>query len=156
MTDLIDERGHTREQAKAQHPTLNLDAKPASEETPKGNELVPAQSSEEVEAQILNRAGSPDDTHDLTEQLVNAARAEPADEEDGASPSEAAKIAEANEEILGDEDGDDEDDEDGDEPILRGAALDERGRELGIAGFSSMSADDKRAAIAEAEASDES
>lgn len=37
--------------------------------------------------------------------------------------------------------------------VLRGEALDARGKELGIEGFSSMSADDKRKAVAEAEAS---
>lgn len=37
-------------------------------------------------------------------------------------------------------------------PVLRGAALDKRGEELEIEGWSSMSADQKRAAVAEAEA----
>lgn len=109
-SDLIDEKGHTREEAKDQHPTLDLDAPPASEKTPEGNQLVPAQSPAEVEAQVKNRAGAPGDTHDLSEQLVNAARYE-SDEDDGADDGEAAEIAEANEELLGSADGSDDDDE---------------------------------------------
>lgn len=112
MTDLIDEKGHTREQAKAQHPTLDLDAPPASEKTPSGsNTLVPAQSPAEVQAQIDNPAGAPDDTHDLSEQLVNAGRYE-ADEDEAPANDEAAEIAEANDELApNDEDADEDDDE---------------------------------------------
>ena len=75
---LIDEKGHTFADAKAQHPLLDTGAKPASEETPKGggDVMVPAQSPAEVEAQILNRAGHPDDTHDLDDQLEEAAERE--------------------------------------------------------------------------------
>lgn len=110
MTDYIDERGHTREQAQAQHPSLDLGAKPASEETPQGsNTMVPAQSPAEVQAQIDNPAGAPDDTHDLSEQLVNAGRYEADEDEAGAADDEAAEIAEANDEL--DPDTDDDDDE---------------------------------------------
>lgn len=103
MNDFIDEKGHTREQAKAQHPNLDLDAPPASEKTPEGsNTLVPAQSPAEVQAQIDNPAGAPDDTHDLSEQLVNAGRYEADEDDEAAANDEAAEIAEANEELDGD------------------------------------------------------
>jgi hypothetical protein len=54
------------------------------------------------------------------------------------------------------DDGDDSDDDDEEldaagEPILRGDALEAKGKELGISGWSSLSADEKRAAVAEAE-----
>ena len=51
-----------------------------------------------------------------------------------------------------------EDDDEGEEldeagePILRGEALEAKGKELGISGWGSMSADEKRAAVTEAEA----
>jgi len=48
------------------------------------------------------------------------------------------------------EDDSDELDEAG-EPILRGEALEAKGRELGISGWSGLSADEKRAAIRDAE-----
>lgn len=109
MTEYIDERGHTRDQAKAQHPNLDLGAKPASEETPQGsNTMVPAQSPAEVQAQIDNPAGAPDDTHDLSEQLVNAGRYEADEDETDAADDEAREIAEANEELDPDTDEDDE------------------------------------------------
>ena len=62
--DLIDERGHTKAQAKAQEPLLDTGAKPASEETPVagGDVMVPAQSAEEVAAQVENRAGTGDES----------------------------------------------------------------------------------------------
>lgn len=62
--DLIDERGHTKAQAKAQEPLLDTGAKPASEETPVagGDVMVPAQSPAEVAAQVENRAGTGEET----------------------------------------------------------------------------------------------
>ena len=123
MNDLIDEKGHTREQAKAQAPNLDLDAPPASEKTPVGsNTNVPAQSPAEVQAQINNPAGAPEDTHDLSEQLVKAGTyEEPSEDEadeagDAGQNDEAAAIAEANEELdPSDEDADADADEDEDE-----------------------------------------
>lgn len=110
MNDLIDERGHTREQAQMQHPNLDLDAPPASEETPEGsNTLVPAQSAEEVQAQFDNRAGAPDDSHDLTEQLVAAGRYEADEDDETAMNDEARAIAEATEELAPNDEDDDED-----------------------------------------------
>ena len=53
-TDLIDERGHTRADAKAHQPQLDLSAPAASQETPTGNTMVAAQTPEEVEAQVRN------------------------------------------------------------------------------------------------------
>jgi hypothetical protein len=80
--DNIDEKGHTSEQAKAQHPTLDLDRPAASQETPSvsgagekdtGDVMVLAQTPEEVRAQILNPAGAPGDEHDLEKQLAASA-----------------------------------------------------------------------------------
>lgn len=58
--DLIDEKGHTKAQAKAQEPLLDTGAPAASQETPVagGDVMVPAQTPEEVQAQIENRAGT--------------------------------------------------------------------------------------------------
>ena len=63
-SDPIDERGHTYDDAAAQEPLFDDNADPASE-TPPGNEdgspsgdvIVPAQSVEEVQAQLENPAG---------------------------------------------------------------------------------------------------
>lgn len=118
---LIDEKGHTVADAKEQVPNLDPSAPAASEELPQGggNVMVPAQTPEEVEAQVKNRAGTPDESHDLSDQLVEAARAESDEDEDGAADDEASEIAEANEELDPDGEGDDDDalgeDEDEDE-----------------------------------------
>lgn len=82
MGDYIDEKLHTREQAARQHPNLDLDAPAASQESPAvsgagerdtSDVMVPAQTPEEVQAQIDNPAGAPDDTHDQSEQMEAAA-----------------------------------------------------------------------------------
>lgn len=73
LDDLIDEKGHTREQAEAQNPGLDLDAPAASQETPAENTLVPAQTPEEVKAQVENKPGNPGETHDQQEQMDRAA-----------------------------------------------------------------------------------
>lgn len=107
--DYIDEKGHTVEQAQAQVPNLDADAEPASKKAPEGggDVMVPAQSAEEVRAQIENRAGAEGDSHDLSEQLVAAAKLG-TDEDGDAADGEAAEIAEADEEL--DPDGDEDED----------------------------------------------
>jgi hypothetical protein len=101
--DLIDEKGHTREDAAAQVPNLDLDAPAASQETPgtagqpSGNVMVPAQTPEEVAAQVRNIPGHPDQSHDIDEQMEEAA------EFDGDSLDAS--------ELDSDADADDEDDE---------------------------------------------
>ena len=78
MDTPIDERGHTMEQAVRQEPLLDPDAPAASQETPgqagvpTGDIMVPAQTPEEVQAQIDNPAGGPDDEHGTAEQLEAA------------------------------------------------------------------------------------
>lgn len=74
--DLVDERGHTVEDAKAQHPNLDAEAPAASQQAPEAGQMVRAQTPEEVEAQIVNRAGAADDSHDQDEQLEAAAEAD--------------------------------------------------------------------------------
>jgi hypothetical protein len=89
---LADERGHTVEQAKAQHPLLDTGKPPASEKTPQGADtMVLAQSAEEVEAQVLNRAGAPDDTHDIEEQMEAAADYDADEADEDADADEADK-----------------------------------------------------------------
>lgn len=58
-TDPVDTHGHDVDDAKAQEPLLDETAPPASEETPDGgeDEMVLAQSAEEVQAQIDNEPG---------------------------------------------------------------------------------------------------
>ncbi len=58
-TDPVDTRGHDLDDAEAQEPLLDANAAPASEETPDGgeDEMVLAQSTEEVQAQIDNVPG---------------------------------------------------------------------------------------------------
>lgn len=50
--DLIDQRGVTEGVAKEQHPQLNTALPAASQELPTGDEIVRAQTEDEVEAQI--------------------------------------------------------------------------------------------------------
>lgn len=49
--DKVDTHGHDVEQAKMHHPQLDVDAPPASEKLPEGDQIVRAQSPAEVEAQ---------------------------------------------------------------------------------------------------------
>jgi hypothetical protein len=58
-TDPADTHGHDLDDAEAQEPTLDIEADPASETQPTGgpNELVLAQSTAEVQAQIDNVPG---------------------------------------------------------------------------------------------------
>ena len=55
-SDPADTHGHTVDDALAQEPTLDVNAPPASEETPTEG-LVLAQSADEVQAQIDNVPG---------------------------------------------------------------------------------------------------
>lgn len=59
-TDPVDARGHDLDDAEAQEPLLDINAAPASEETPEGGEdvMVLAQSTDEVQAQIDNVPGA--------------------------------------------------------------------------------------------------
>jgi len=70
-TDLVDERGHTKDIAEVQEPTLDVDADPASETTPEAGEMVLANSTAEVAAMIENQAGADGDEHDLAELLAD-------------------------------------------------------------------------------------
>lgn len=58
-TDPVDARGHDKDDAVAQEPLLDVNAAPASQEIPDGgeDEMVLAQSSAEVQAQIDNVPG---------------------------------------------------------------------------------------------------
>lgn len=63
-SDLIDERGHTEDDAEAQEPLFDAGAPAASEEapgnddgSPSGDVIVRAQTVEEVTAQVENPAG---------------------------------------------------------------------------------------------------
>ena len=56
-SDPVDTHGHSVADAKAQEPALDTAAPPASVKTPEGDQIVRAQTDEEVSAQILNKAG---------------------------------------------------------------------------------------------------
>ena len=78
-SDLVDERGHTIEDAEAQEPTLDSAADAASKQfadngdgtLDDGTEMILAQEPEEVEAQVAAAAGAPGDEHDLDVLLGN-------------------------------------------------------------------------------------
>lgn len=85
MNDKIDAIGHTVDQAKRQQPLLDADAPAASQEQPRpgGNVMVPAQTQEEVQAQIDNFPGREGETHDQEEQMDRAAKFGAGDDDEG-------------------------------------------------------------------------
>lgn len=88
MNDKIDALGHTTDQAQRQEPLLDAGAPAASQEAPPagGDVMVPAQTPEEVQAQIDNPAGAPGDTHDQDEQMERAAALGTEDGDDQGDP----------------------------------------------------------------------
>lgn len=59
--DLIDEKGHTVEQAKKQQRLFDASAPAATEEAPKGDKYVASQTPDEVQAQVDNVPGAVSD-----------------------------------------------------------------------------------------------